>query len=53
MKVGLLVRIVARPEHADEVAAMLRGARELVLLGRSSASKCVDDDGTRMYVLVA
>ncbi|MFJ5223145.1 putative quinol monooxygenase [Streptomyces sp. NPDC088400] len=29
MKVGLLVRIEAKPEHADEVAAMLRGAQEL------------------------
>jgi quinol monooxygenase YgiN len=29
MKVGLLVRIEARPEYADEVAAMLRGAQEL------------------------
>jgi quinol monooxygenase YgiN len=29
MKVGLLVRIEAKPEFADEVAAMLRGAREL------------------------
>jgi quinol monooxygenase YgiN len=29
MKVGLSVRIEAKPEHADEVAAMLRGAREL------------------------
>jgi quinol monooxygenase YgiN len=29
MKVGLLVRIVAKPEYADEVAAMLRGAQDL------------------------
>jgi quinol monooxygenase YgiN len=29
MKIGLLVRIVAKPEYADEVDAMLRGAREL------------------------
>lgn len=29
MKIGLLVRIEAKPEHADEVAAMLRGAQEL------------------------
>ena len=29
MKVGLLVRIEARPEYADEVAAMLRGAQAL------------------------
>ncbi|MEV6170563.1 antibiotic biosynthesis monooxygenase [Streptomyces sp. NPDC051954] len=29
MKVGLLVRIEAKPEYADEVAAMLRGAQEL------------------------
>jgi len=29
MKVGLLVRIEAKPEYADEVEAMLRGAREL------------------------
>jgi quinol monooxygenase YgiN len=29
MKFGLLVRIEAKPEHADEVAAMLRGAQEL------------------------
>ena len=29
MKVGLLVRIEARPEYADEVEAMLRGAQEL------------------------
>ena len=29
MKFGLLVRIEAKPEHADEVEAMLRGAQEL------------------------
>ena len=29
MKVGLLVRIEAKPEYADEVEAMLRGAQEL------------------------
>ncbi|GAA3805436.1 antibiotic biosynthesis monooxygenase [Streptomyces chiangmaiensis] len=29
MKIGLLVRIEARPEHADEVEAALRGAQEL------------------------
>ena len=29
MKVGLVVRIEAKPEYADEVAAMLRGAQEL------------------------
>ncbi|MDV9169792.1 antibiotic biosynthesis monooxygenase [Streptomyces sp. W16] len=29
MKVGLLVRIEAEPEHADEVEALLRGAQEL------------------------
>jgi hypothetical protein len=29
MKLGLLVRIVAKPEYADEVEAMLRGAQEL------------------------
>ncbi|MFI6408244.1 putative quinol monooxygenase [Streptomyces sp. NPDC050548] len=29
MKVGLLVRIEAKPEHADEVEALLRGAQEL------------------------
>ena len=29
MKVGLLVRIEAKPEHADEVAAMLHAAQEL------------------------
>jgi quinol monooxygenase YgiN len=29
MKVGLLVRIEAKLEYADEVAAMLRGAQEL------------------------
>jgi len=29
MKVGLLVRIEAKPEFADDVAAMLRGAQEL------------------------
>jgi quinol monooxygenase YgiN len=29
VKVGLLVRIEAKPEYADEVAAMLRGAQEL------------------------
>ena len=29
MKIGLLVRIEAKPEHADEVEAMLRGAQEL------------------------
>jgi quinol monooxygenase YgiN len=29
MKVGLLVRIEAKPEYADEVAAMLRGAQQL------------------------
>ncbi|MFD3451396.1 putative quinol monooxygenase [Streptomyces sp. NPDC058691] len=28
-KIGLLVRIEARPEHAGEVEAMLRGALEL------------------------
>jgi quinol monooxygenase YgiN len=28
MKVGLLVRIEAKPEYADEVEAMLRGAQE-------------------------
>jgi quinol monooxygenase YgiN len=29
MKVGLLVRIEAKPQYADEVEAMLRGAQEL------------------------
>jgi quinol monooxygenase YgiN len=29
MKVGLLVRIEAKPEYASEVEAMLRGAQEL------------------------
>ena len=29
MKVGLLVRIEAKPEYAEDVAAMLRGAQEL------------------------
>ena len=29
MTVGLLVRIEAKPEYADEVEAMLRGAQEL------------------------
>ena len=29
MKFGLLVRIEAKPEYADEVEAMLRGAQEL------------------------
>jgi quinol monooxygenase YgiN len=29
MKIGLLVRIEAKPEHADEVEALLRGAQEL------------------------
>jgi quinol monooxygenase YgiN len=29
MKVGLLVRIEAKPEYADEVEAMLRGAQQL------------------------
>jgi len=29
MKFGLLVRIDAKPEYADEVEAMLRGAQEL------------------------
>jgi hypothetical protein len=29
MKVGLLVRIETKPEYADEVEAMLRGAQEL------------------------
>ena len=29
MKVGLLVRIEAKPEYADDVEAMLRGAQEL------------------------
>jgi hypothetical protein len=29
MKVGLLARVEARPEYADGVAAMLRGAQEL------------------------
>lgn len=28
-KIGLLVRIEAKPEHADEVAGMLRGALQL------------------------
>ena len=28
MKLGLLVRIEAKPEYAEEVAAMLQGARE-------------------------
>ena len=28
MKVGLLVRIEAKPEYAEDVAAMLRGAQE-------------------------
>ncbi|HEX4789762.1 MAG TPA: antibiotic biosynthesis monooxygenase [Actinospica sp.] len=31
MKVGLLARIEAKPEFADEVAAMLGGALELAL----------------------
>jgi quinol monooxygenase YgiN len=29
MRVGLLVRIEAKPEYADEVEAMLRGAQQL------------------------
>ena len=29
MKIGLLVRIEAKPEYAEEVAAMLRAAQEL------------------------
>ena len=29
MKLGLLVRIEAKPEHADQVETMLRGAQEL------------------------
>jgi quinol monooxygenase YgiN len=29
MKIGLLVRIEAKPEYADEVEAALRGAQEL------------------------
>ena len=31
MKVGLLVRIEAKPEYVDDVATMLRGARELAM----------------------
>jgi quinol monooxygenase YgiN len=29
MKIGLLVRIEAKPEYADELEGMLRGAQEL------------------------
>ena len=29
MKIGLLVRIEAKPEYADQIEAMLRGAQEL------------------------
>jgi quinol monooxygenase YgiN len=29
MKIGLLVRIEAKPEYADKVEALLRGAQEL------------------------
>ena len=29
MKIGLLVRIEAKPEYAEEVAALLRGAQDL------------------------
>jgi hypothetical protein len=38
MKVGLLVRIEARPDYADEVAAMLRGAQELAEQEQSTAA---------------
>lgn len=34
MKVGLLVRIEAKPEYADEVAAMLGNAQQLTEQGR-------------------
>ncbi|MEV0736582.1 antibiotic biosynthesis monooxygenase [Streptomyces sp. NPDC050549] len=38
MKVGLLVRIEARPEHADEVEALLRGAQELAELEQGTVT---------------
>jgi quinol monooxygenase YgiN len=38
MKVGLLVRIEAKPEYADEVEAMLRSARELAEQEQDTAS---------------
>ncbi|SEC48934.1 Quinol monooxygenase YgiN [Streptomyces sp. 3213] len=38
MKVGLLVRIDAKPEHADEVEALLRGAQELAELEQGTVT---------------
>ncbi|WP_019073612.1 putative quinol monooxygenase [Streptomyces hokutonensis] len=38
MKVGLLVRIEAKPEHADEVEALLRGAQELAELEQGTVT---------------
>jgi len=38
MKVGLLVRIEAMPEHADEVEALLRGAQELAELEQGTVT---------------
>ena len=38
MKVGLLVRIEAKPEHADEVGALLRGAQELAELEQGTVT---------------
>ena len=38
MKVGLLVRIEAKPEFAEEVAAMLRGAQELAELEQGTVT---------------
>lgn len=38
MKIGLLARIEAKPEHADEVAAMLIGAVELALEERNTVT---------------
>ena len=38
MKVGLLVRIEAKPEYADEVAELLRGAQELAVRETGTAA---------------
>ncbi|MFJ6894163.1 putative quinol monooxygenase [Streptomyces hokutonensis] len=38
MKVGLLVRIEAEREHADEVEALLRGAQELAELEQGTVT---------------
>ncbi|MET8809756.1 antibiotic biosynthesis monooxygenase [Streptomyces sp. NPDC004546] len=38
MKIGLLVRIEAKPEYADEVEAALRDAEELALQEQSTVT---------------